>query len=86
MDQPAVHKSLKKPKKRLQDVDWEELRKDFPYVEGHVFLDTAYSCPYFRLWDEAFVSFKETHENRRRFVEDIESFKPVFPEETDHAF
>ena len=86
MDQPTLNKSLEKPKKKLEEVNWEGLRKDFPYLEEHVFLDTVYSCPYFRVWDEAFVSFKETHENRRGFVEDLESFKPVFPEETDHAF
>lgn len=66
-------------------MDWGVLRKDFPSLDEHVFLDTAYSCPYFRVWDEAFDSFKKTHENRRRFIEDLESFKPVFPEETDQA-
>ena len=82
----TVNKSLEKPENRAKGVDWAVLRKDFPYLEKHVFLDTIYSCPYFRVWDEAFISFKETHENRRGFVEDLESFKPVFPEETDHAF
>ena len=82
----TVNDSLEKPENRAKRGDGVVLRKDFPSLEEHVFLDTVYSCPYFRVWDEAFVSFKENHENRRGFIEDLESFKPVFPEESDHAF
>jgi len=79
----TVNKFLENLENRAKGV---VLRKAFPSLEEHVFLDTVYSFPYFRVWDETFVSFKENHENRRGFIEDPESFKPVFAEGTDHSF
>ena len=64
-------------------IDWDSYRKDFPVLQHQVFLDTAYHCPYFSLWDEGYRRFIQSHMGRRMFAEDLEGFKPVKPDEVE---
>jgi len=62
-------------------VDWDAIREDFPILKSKVFLDTAYHCPYFTLWDEGYRSFVGFHGRRREVGGDKDDFEPVRQDE-----